>query len=71
MTSKFALVVAVALFSGAAFGAVADGSPGVTHAYAKAPSPWDQAFEAFAGSRRFFPRPLSLAADFVPPARSA
>jgi lysophospholipase L1-like esterase len=57
MTSKFALVVAVALFSGAAFGAVADGSPGVTHAYAKAPSPWDQAFEAFAADDASHPHP--------------
>jgi lysophospholipase L1-like esterase len=57
MTSKFALVFAFALFSGAAFGAAANVSPGVTHTSAKAPSPWDQAFDAFAADDESHPHP--------------
>src|SRR3954462_10155428 len=57
MLSKFALSVAVILFSGAALGAAADVSPGVAHAAAKAPSPWDQAFEAFTADDESHPHP--------------
>jgi len=48
MIRKFALVVAVALFPGVAFGAAADPSSSVAHPAVNPASPWDQAFEAFA-----------------------
>jgi len=48
MIRKFALVVAVALFPGVAFGAAADPSSTVAHPAVNPASPWDQAFEAFA-----------------------
>jgi len=57
MLSKFALSVAVILFSGAALGTAADVSPSVAHAAAKASSPWDQAFEAFTADDESHPHP--------------
>src|SRR6476660_6530059 len=58
MIPKLALVVAVALFSGVAFGAAADVSSSVgAPAAAKVESPWDQAFEAFAADDASHPHP--------------
>jgi len=58
MTPKLALFAIVALFSGAAFGAAADVSPGAAQPAARAPSQWDQAFEAFAADDESHPHPV-------------
>jgi lysophospholipase L1-like esterase len=57
MIPKFAFVVAIALFSGAAFGAAADTPSSAVRDAAKAASPWDQAFEAFAADDQSHPHP--------------
>lgn len=58
MIPKLALVAAVALFSGVAFNATAAGLPSSPpHDAAKAASPWDQAFAAFAADDETHPHP--------------
>jgi lysophospholipase L1-like esterase len=58
MIPKFALVVAAAWFSGVALNATAADAPSIpAHDAARAASPWDQAFAAFAADDASHPHP--------------